>query len=275
MTPNLMQEAVPEGLRNIRQECHGWACLLTTLVGLENSTVAPQMQQDLQLEVLQRFPASAYISYQTATLCAVSVMPTRLRICSRLLLRQTGATAHPNLQLLPVIECCAVKGDFYGGRCRLGRLIATRSLQRRKLGLDVAMGPLDALRRATSTAAQGSDVLPCCTSGKPFHSCTVYNMSRSAVLQLAYIQMVKASHCGSSNDSLHLGISARHRFRWCKGVWLLSSWETADSMDDKDMRYFGEQLKWSGIILHASFDEFRLMFTLTSQGVKDNTTVID
>eukprot|EP00892_Ulva_mutabilis_P009892 jgi/Ulvmu1/7275/UM035_0063.1 len=260
--------AVPESLSSIRQECHGWACMLATLASLERSTAAPQMQQDLQLGLLQRFPASPYLSYQTATLCAVTVMPARLRVCSRLLLRRAGPTAHPNLQLIPVVEACMIRGDEKDGRARLSRLLASRSQHRKKTSLDVSTGPLDALQRACFDAIQKVD----CGSAATYVDCGMYSMSKLAVLHLVRLKMLMAAQGRSSNDALHLGISARHHFRWCKGVWLLSARMTANLMDDKDIRYFGEQFKWSGIVAHANFDELNLMFSLNASMV-DVTSV--
>lgn len=271
----LLQNDVSEEIRSTRKECHGWACLLATLGSLEEA--APQLHQDMQLQLLQQFPSSAYLSYQTATMCAVTVMPTRLRMSLSLLLREAGPTAPPNMQLIPVIDACIVKGDLKAGRAVLSRLASRRPLQRKRKAANMPCGALEALtiacdssrhaRRAVHMKRQHPQGWWYFVRNQWQRSCSdygVYTISRLAVIQLAYMQLVKASS-QTSTDAMHVGLSARHYSRWCKGLWLLSSADTADAMDEKDIRYFGEQLKWSGITLCTNFDEMRMMLNLGSQ----------
>lgn len=273
-----MQSCVSEGLRSIRQEFHGWACLLTTLASLERHATAPQLRQDMQLQLLQQFPASAYLSYQTAAMCADTPMPTRLRMSVSMLLRVAGRTAPPNMQLVPVLDACMVEGNTNAGRVLLNRLASHRPPQRKRWATAAPCGPLDALRCACGPThaclrvqgigrldSQGSHFLACCKWTQPCGDCAIYSTSRLVVIQLAYMQLLTSRIPASPADALNLGISARHHSRWCKGLWLLSSTETADAMDEKDIRYIGEQLKWSGIAIFENFDELRLMMSLRKQ----------
>lgn len=273
-----MQSCASESLRSIRQEFHGWACLLTTLASLERDATVPQLRQDVQLQLLQQFPASAYLSYQTATMCADTSMPTRLRMSVSMLLRVAGRTAPPNMQLIPVLDACMVDGNSNAGGVHLSRLASHRPPQRKKWATATPYGPLDALQSAWAPMhsclgllgvrnlhSQGSRLLACSAWTEPRSNCAVFSTSRLAVIQLAYMQVLTLRNAASHPDALHLGISARHHLRWCKGLWLLSSAETADAMDEKDIRYFGEQLKWSGIMSYQNFDELRLMLSMGQQ----------
>lgn len=225
---------MPEHVRCLRQECHAWACMISTLAALDRTT-NPVRRHDLQLKLVRMFPSSSYLTHQLAVLQLSSCLQGRLRWSISLLQRTAGPAAHPNLYLCSLIDLwrrhsdvSSIKGRFEwllsafssqgGGRPRLKNAMGTADVLELLSSVTRASPAVKGIGKSgfISPYAVHSSRLKWGTSSK--QSCEFFDPNQMPTFWLSYLSLVNEHE--DSSAAYGLFYRAVNACGLCKGVWL-------------------------------------------------------
>jgi hypothetical protein len=225
---------MPEHVRSVRQECHAWACMLSTLAALDRTT-NPIRRHDLQLKLVRMFPSSQFLTQQLAVMQHTTSLQSRLRWSVSLLQRTAGPAAHPNLYLCSLADLWRRSGAVSDIKGRFEWFLSMFSSQgggrpRHKSSMGTA-DVLDLLSNVTRTvpATKGfgksgfisphavySSRLKWCESSN--RSCDFFDPNQMPMFWLSYLSLVHEH--GDSAAAYGLFYRAVNACGLSKGVWL-------------------------------------------------------
>jgi hypothetical protein len=225
---------MPDYVRLIRQECHAWACLISTLAALDRTT-NPVRRHDLQLRLVRMFPCSSYLTQQLAVMQHSTCLQGRLRWSVSLLQHTAGPAAHPNLYLCSLVDMWArsgdvscIKGYFEWFLSRFSSQGGGRPRQKNGMGSSDVLELLSSVTRASpavkgigksgflSRYAVHSSAMKWCTAGS--RSCSFFDPNQMPTFWLSYLSLLHEHE--DSNAAYGLFYRAVNACGLCKGVWL-------------------------------------------------------